>query len=67
MKRISYILVVLALFVAMAFATPILHTEFLYVIFYALYSIGMAGINSATINLYYDHIDKDKITRALAI
>ena len=27
----------------------------------------MAGINSATINLYYDYVDKDKITRALAI
>ena len=54
-------------FILMALATPVLHTEFLYVIFYALYSIGMAGINSATINLYYDYVDKDKITRALAL
>ena len=54
-------------FIVMALATPVLHTEFLYVIFYVLYSVGMAGINSATINLYYDYVDKDKITRALAI
>ena len=54
-------------FIMMALATPVLHTEFLYVIFYMLYSIGMAGINSATINLYYDYVDKDKITRALAL
>lgn len=54
-------------FIVMTLCTPVLHTEFLYVIFYILYSVGMAGINSATINLYYDYVDKDKITRAMAI
>ena len=54
-------------FLTMVFATPLLHTEFLYWIYYILYCVGMAGINSATINLIYDYIDKDKITGALAI
>ena len=54
-------------FIVVALSTPVLHTEFLYVISYILYSIGMAGVNSATINLYYDYVDKDKITRAMAI
>ena len=54
-------------FLAMTFATPVLHTEFLYWVYYIFYCIGMAGINSATINLYFDYVDKDKRTGALAI
>ncbi len=41
------------------------------VVFYALhstlYAIGMAGINSGSINLIYDYVDHDKRTAALAI
>ena len=54
-------------FLVMTFATPVLHTEFLYWVYYIFYCIGMAGINSATINLYFDYVDKDKRTGALAI
>ena len=32
-----------------------------------LYAIAMAGINSATINLIYDYVDKEKRTGALAL
>ena len=35
--------------------------------YYALYAIAMAGINSATINLIYDYVDKEKRIGALAI
>ena len=38
-----------------------------YVVYYILYCIGMAGINSATINLIYDYVDYDKRTSALAL
>lgn len=38
-----------------------------YTIHYILYAIGMAGINSATINLIYDYVDEDKRTVALAL
>jgi len=38
-----------------------------YTIFYMLHAIGMAGINSATINLIFDHVDKEKRVGALAL
>ena len=34
---------------------------------YALYAISMAGINSATVNLIYDYVDKKKRIGALAL
>jgi MFS family permease len=39
----------------------------LYTIYYVLYAIGMAGINSATINLIYDYVEKEKRVGALAL
>jgi Na+/melibiose symporter-like transporter len=39
----------------------------LYTIYYMLYAVGMAGINSATINLIYDYVDKEKRVGALAL
>ncbi len=41
--------------------------KWMYFIFYILHCIGMAGINSATINLIYDYVEHDKRTSALAI
>ncbi len=41
--------------------------KILYFIFYILYAIGMAGINSATINLIYDYVDYNNRTSALAL
>ena len=37
-----------------------------FTIHYILYAIGMAGINSATINLIYDYVNKEKRVMALA-
>ncbi|MBQ7370258.1 MAG: MFS transporter, partial [Clostridia bacterium] len=39
----------------------------LYTIYYMLNAVGMAGINSATINLIYDYVDKEKRVGALAL
>lgn len=39
----------------------------LYTIYYILNAIAMAGINSATINLIYDYVDKEKRIGALAL
>ena len=38
-----------------------------YFVHYVLYAVGMAGINSATINLIYDYVDKEKRIGALAL
>ena len=38
-----------------------------YTVYYMLSAIGMAGINSATINLIYDYVDKEKRVGALAL
>lgn len=38
-----------------------------YTVYYMLYAVGMAGINSATINLIYDYVEKERRTSALAI
>lgn len=39
----------------------------LYTIYYMLNAVSMAGINSATINLIYDYVDKEKRIGALAL
>ena len=39
----------------------------LYTVYYALYAISMAGINSGEINLIYDYVDKEKRVAALAL
>jgi MFS family permease len=39
----------------------------LYTIYYMLTAIAMAGINSATINLIYDYVGKEKRIGALAL
>ena len=38
-----------------------------YTVYYILNAIAMAGINSATINLIYDYVDKEKRVGALAL
>lgn len=38
-----------------------------YTIYYILYAVSMAGINSATVNLIYDYVDKEKRIGALAL
>ena len=38
-----------------------------YTIYYVLYAVAMAGINSSTINLIYDYVEKDKRVGALAL
>ncbi len=39
----------------------------MYFIYYTLHCIGLAGINSATINLIYDYIEYEQRTSALAL
>ncbi len=39
----------------------------MYLIYYILHSIGMAGINSAIINFIYDYVEYDRRTGALAL
>ena len=41
--------------------------KILYPIYYMLYAVGMAGINSGAINLIYDYVDKEKRIGALAL
>ncbi len=41
--------------------------KWMYFIFYTLHALGMAGINSAVINLIYDYVDEDQRTSALAL
>ncbi len=48
------------------FTSP-LTGKWLYFIFYVLYCVGMAGINSATINLIYDYVEFEQRTSALAL
>ena len=38
-----------------------------FTVYYVLYAISMAGINSATINLIYDYVEKEKRIGALAL
>ena len=56
---------------ALAFLTAIFispsNGKVMYIVYYALYCIGCAGINSSIINLIYDYVDNDKRTGALAL
>ena len=38
-----------------------------FTVYYVLYAISMAGINSATVNLIYDYVEKEKRIGALAL
>ena len=40
---------------------------YMYFVYYILYSVGFAGINSSIINLIYDYVDDDRRTNALAL
>ena len=48
------------------FTTPS-NGKILYTIYYLLYVAGMAGINSAVINLIYDYVEEERRTGALAM
>ena len=56
---------------ALAFALNIFtipnNGKVFYMIFYILYCVGFAGINSATINLIYDYVTPELRTSALAL
>lgn len=53
-------------FLTAMFITPA-NGKYMYAIYYALYCIGCAGINSSIINLIYDYVDFDNRTSALAL
>lgn len=65
MLNVCYI-IALAGFVINVFTVPG-NGKLVFTIYYVLYAISMAGINSATINLIYDYVDKEKRIGALAI
>lgn len=56
---------------AIAFASAMFiipsNGKYMFIVYYALYCMGCAGINSAIINLIYDYVDFDKRTSALAL
>ncbi|MDY6023636.1 MAG: MFS transporter [Candidatus Borkfalkiaceae bacterium] len=58
--------IALAGFVVNVFTVPE-NGKVFYTIYYMLYAISMAGINSATINLIFDYVEKGKRTGALAL
>ena len=58
--------IALAGFIVNIFTVPA-NGKVLYTVYYMLYAVAMAGINSATINLIYDYVDKEKRTSALAL
>ncbi len=41
--------------------------KLLYILFYVIYSVGQAGINSSIINLAYDYVPNEQKTGALAL
>jgi len=55
-----------AAFLTAVFITPS-NGKVMYIIYYVLYCIGCAGINSSIINLIYDYVDYDKRISALAL
>lgn len=65
MLNICFVIMLIA-FSINVFTVP-QNGKVLYTIYYMLYALGMAGINSATINLIYDYVEKEKRTSALAI
>lgn len=56
----------LVAFAVKCFVVPT-NGKYLYFLYVVLFSIGMAGINSGTINLIYDYVDYKKRTSALAV
>ena len=65
MLNICYIIMLVA-FMINVFTVPA-NGKIFYTIYYMLYAIAMAGINSATINLIYDYVDREKRVGALAL
>ena len=65
MLNICFIIMLVAFCINM-FTVPS-NGKVLYTVYYMLYAIGMAGINSATVNLIYDYVGKEKRTGALAL
>lgn len=65
MLNICFIIALLG-FAVNIFTVPA-NGKIFFTIYYVLYAISMAGINSATINLIYDYVDKEKRVGALAI
>ena len=65
MLNICYIVALIG-FLINVFTVPG-NGKVVFTIYYVLYAISMAGINSATINLIYDYVDKEKRIGALAI
>ena len=65
MLNICFIIMLVA-FLINTFTVPS-NGKVFYSVYYILYAIGMAGINSATINLIYDYVDKEKRVGALAL
>ncbi len=60
------ILIETVAFAVNSFTVPA-NGKLLYPVYYILYCIGMAGINSTTINLIYDYVEEDRRTSALAL
>lgn len=65
MLNVCYVIMFVA-FTLNAFTVPE-NGKVLYTLHYILYAVGMAGINSATINLIYDYVDREKRMCALAL
>lgn len=65
MLNICFIIALIG-FVVNGFTVPD-NGKVLYTVYYMLYAVAMAGINSATINLIYDYVDKEKRIGALAL
>ena len=65
MLNVCFWVEVVAFFVG-AFITPS-NGKVMYTLYYVLYLIGMAGINSGAINLIYDYVETDKRMAAFAL
>jgi MFS family permease len=65
MLNICFIIKIVA-FSINTFTVPA-NGKILYTIYYMLNAVAMAGINSATTNLIYDYVDKEKRVGALAL
>ncbi|MBE5751058.1 MAG: MFS transporter [Clostridiales bacterium] len=59
-------LIMLVAFIVNAFTVPS-NGKVFFTVYYVLYAVAMAGINSAAINLIYDYADKEKRVGALAL
>ena len=65
MLNICFIIALVG-FIINGFTVPV-NGKMCYTVYYMLYAVAMAGINSATINLIYDYVDKEKRIGALAL